>query len=301
MRVDTAAAASLVCLLVGSAVFAQNENVYVTLCRAHFTVMDRLGHFVPGLTRDDISVFDDDAPQRIADFAAKRRSPVSVALIIDRSESVSDRFQVVSEAATTFAESVVRDRDDQGLVVAFDSKVYLLQGWTSETAKLVDSIRTLTTAGGTSLFDSLFKTCRDAFDVADPRQRVAVLITDGEDTTSRATFDQALEMATVAKVVVYVVGIRTERSLNPRELQGRRVLATLADLTGGRVFYPNGTGRDQLTAAFDEVQEELRNQYDISYYRQVPPDHSFHRIRVEARDKALIVHAPTGYFGRRAR
>lgn len=293
------AAALWLAVLCAPGVLAQGESVFVTLCRAHFTVTDRDGHFVRGLTRDDFKVYDDDVPQRIANFSAKERAPLSVALILDRSRSIADRFQAVSTAATTFLRSVIRQPADQGLVVAFDSRVYLLQGWTSDTTPLVTSIQALTSAGGTSLFDSLFKTCRDAFDLADSRQRVAVLVTDGDDTTSRATFEQALQMATLSKVVVYVVGIRSESSMNPRELQGHHVLSSLADLTGGRVFYPGGEEPAALASVFAALQEELRNEYDVAYYRESPPDRSFHRFRVEANVKGLTIHAPTGYFGRR--
>jgi Ca-activated chloride channel family protein len=193
---------------------------------------------------------------------------------------------------------VLRDRDDRGLVVAFDSKVYLLQDWTGDAAKLADSIRMLTPAGGTSLFDALFKTCRDRFDIADARQNVVVLITDGEDTTSVATFDQALEMATLSRVVVYVIGVRAESSLNTRELQGRRVLSSLAELTGGRIFYPDERRQQEVGTLFTQVQQELRSAYSLTYYLDVAPDNAFHRLRIEARDKSFTVHAPTGYYAR---
>jgi VWFA-related protein len=299
MRIETIAWTALLSMVAATGVLAQNENVFVTLVRTHFTVTDRTGHFVTGLTPVDFTIYEDDVPQRITKFTTTVRAPLSVALIIDRSRSVGDRFQAVSDAAAAFLRSVIRDPGDRGLVVAFDSKVYLLHGWTPEAAPLVASIHTLTSAGGTSLFDSLYKTCRDAFDLADTRQRIAVLVTDGEDTTSRATFEQALQMATLSKVVVYVVGIRAESSMNARELQGRHVLTSLADLTGGRVFYPEGERSVQLASVFARLQDELRNEYDVAYYRETPPDPSFHRIRVEANVRGLTVHAPTGYFGRR--
>jgi Ca-activated chloride channel family protein len=298
MRPSTNAAACLLALL--SASPAQSQQVYVTLCRTHFVVTDRTGHAATkALMPDDVTVFDNDVPQPLSELRRIAQAPVSVALIIDRSQSVSDRFGFLSRAAAAFVASVVRERDDRGLVVAFDSKVYLLQDWTADAGRLVHAIQQLTAAGGTSLFDALLKTCRDKFDVTDGRRKVAILMTDGEDTTSLATFEEALQMATRSSVTVYVIGVRAEGSLNTREQQGRRVLSTLADLTGGRVFYPEPRQEDQLLPLFTRLQEELRNEYDATYYLQSPPDDAFHRVRIEPKDNALVVHAPTGYYLRK--
>jgi len=282
-------------------VLAQGESVFVTLCRVHFTVTDETGHFVHGLTRNDFTIYDNDAPQRISDFSARERTPLSVALLLDRSLSVGDRFRDATGAATTFLRSILQDSRDRALVVTFDSHVYLMQGWTSDVTSSAAGIETLSPAGGTALFDALFKTCRDAFDLADRSQRVVVLVTDGEDTTSHATFEQALQMATLSKTRVYVVGIKGEQAMSPRELSGRRVLTALADLSGGRVFYPGDQDSSHLAPVFEALQDELRNEYDASYYRESPPDGSFHRLRIVAGLRGLTIHAPTGYVGQRLR
>ena len=294
MRGSIRATACLMAMFVAVRAFPQ--DVYVTLVRTHFTVTNARGAFVTDLSRDDVTIYDNDAPQRIADFSRHVQAPLSVAVLLDRSQSVSDRFPLLLTAAAAFEQSVIRGPDDRGIVVAFDSKVYLLQDWTADPVRLADSVRRLTAAGGTSIFDALFKTCRDKFEISDTRQNVVVLITDGEDTTSLATFDQALQMARLARVAVYVVGIRAENSLNTRELQGRRVLSRLTELTGGRLFYPSETHPEDLGALFGTVQEELRSAYGTTYYLDGPPDNGFHRVRVETMNKALTVHAPTGYY-----
>jgi Ca-activated chloride channel family protein len=299
MRVRIRAAAALCSVLL--AIAASKQQVYVTLCEVHFAVTDRTGLFVRDLGPADFTVYDNDRPQEISTFVQRVQSPVSVALVLDRSQSLSDRLPFVMESAAEFTKAVIRGRDDLGMVVAFDSKVYLLQNWTSDSATLVASIRKLTAAGGTSMFDALLKTCRDQFDGTDDRQKVAVLVTDGEDTTSVATFEEALRMAKLARVVVYVLGVRAENSLNSRELQGRRVLTSLAELTGGRVFYPADYGGASLAVLFGRLQDELRNGYRLTYYLDVPPDNTFHRIRLEPKNRTLTVRAPTGYFARAPR
>jgi VWFA-related protein len=276
------------------AVTAAPQDVYVTLRRSHFTVTDSQGRIVTSLGRDDVTVYDNDVPQRLESFTPHVAAPVHLALVLDRSQSVSDRFGMLSAAAATFEQSMLRAPDDRGLLVAFDSKAYLLQDWTTDGAQLAARIGTLTAAGGTSLFDAVYKTSRDKFDLDDSHQNVLVLVTDGEDTTSAATFDQALEMATISHAVIYVVAMHTDGSMNTRELQGRQVLSRLADLTGGRVFYPSGT--ENLSTLFARVEEEVRSAYAITYYLDRPPDNAFHRVRIEPRDTRLTVHAPSGYI-----
>jgi len=291
-----AAVACVAGVLAAGRVFPQ--DVYVTLCRTHFTVTDARGEFVTGLGPGDFTVYDDGAPQTIAGFSRHADARVNLAVLLDRSASVEDRFPYLRTAAAAFERSVMRPAD-RGLVVAFDSKAYLLQDWTNDPVRLAGTVRSLTPAGGTSIFDAVFKTCRDKFPIDDRRQNVIVLTTDGEDTTSRATFDQALHMATLARVTLYVIGIRAEGSLNTREFQGRRVLTRLAELTGGRVFYPHGSSPDEVGALFAGVQQEMRNTYSLTYYLDVPPDNAFHRVRIEAKDGTLTVHAPTGHYLRR--
>jgi Ca-activated chloride channel family protein len=274
------------------------QDVYVVLVHTHFTVTGPDGRIVTTLGRDDLTVYDNDVPQQVADFGQRVEAPVSVAVLVDRSQSVSDRFSFLASAATAFVHAALRHESDRGLVVGFDSKVYLLQDWTKDPSLLAGSIQRLSAAGGSSIFDAIFKTCRDKFDITGTRQNVLVLVTDGEDTTSVATFEQALQMAVLSRAVVYVVAVRAEQSMNPRELQGRRVLSQLAELTGGRLFYPDEQTPDGLGALFDRIQEELRSTYTLTYYHDVAPDNSFHRIRIQPADPSLVVHAPRGYYAR---
>src|SRR2546427_442823 len=275
------------------------QTVQVTLVDTHFTVTDRSGHLVTNLEREDFTIFDNGIPQEIAGFSKKLQSPLSVALVVDRSQSVSERFQFVPEAAASFIKSTMRKQEDRGLVAAFDSKVYLLQDWTADPELLIDSVRKLTAAGGTSLFDAVYKTSRDKFKTDDPRKKVLVLITDGEDTTSRATFKQVLDMAQLSGVTIYVIGIKAEDSLNAHELQGKHVLTELAELTGGHVFQSKDHQDEKLTALFTRLEGELRNEYNMSYYLDAPLDSTFHKIKIETKDRRLVVHAPKGFYARR--
>ncbi len=298
MRARPVLATALV-LALAAGVAAQ--ETYVTLVEIHFVVTDHDGRFAKDLGAGDVSVYDNDRRQELSSFTPRVQAPLSVALVLDRSQSVVDRFPLILDSAKAFVRSVVSGPDDRAALVAFDSKVYLLQGWTRDPTALVGALHQLTAAGGSSVFDALFKTCRDEFDPADTTQKVVVLVTDGEDTTSAATFDQALRMAKMSHVAVYVLGVRADHSLNPRELQGRQVLTRLAELTGGRVFYPADYDGASLDGLFGSLQEELRNGYSLTYYLDVPPDNSFHRVRIQPNDRTLHVQAPTGYYAHQGR
>jgi VWFA-related protein len=293
------AGGAVACATLGVTLVAQSAREYVTLCTVHFVVRHRDGTFVTNLARTDVRLTDNGRPQVISEFERRVQAPVRLALIVDRSGSLRRDVPAVLDAAGAFVTSVIRSAEDVGELVAFDAKVYLLQDWTNDPARLVDRLHTITAAGGTSMFDALYKTCRDGFQGTDARQDVVVLVTDGEDTTSAATFDDALRMAQLAHVSVYVLGVRAADSLNSRELQGRRVLTTLATLTGGRVLYPSDFGHASLAALFGRLQEELRNGYVLSYYLDVPPDNAFHRVRIQPLDPSLRVQAPSGYFADR--
>ncbi|HEY1302073.1 MAG TPA: VWA domain-containing protein [Vicinamibacterales bacterium] len=285
-------------VLLTGAVSASPQDVFVSLCRTHFSVTDAHGNLVTTLDSDDVTIFDNDVPQRPDEFESHPESPISLAVLVDRSSSMGARLPRLSAVATTFAFQALHTSSDRALVVAFDANVYLVQDWTSDGDRIASAISSLTSAGGTSLFDALFKSSRDRLPADSNRHNIVLLISDGEDTTSAATFDQALEMTTLSRAVIYAIGAPTDSSLNPRALEGHHVLETLTALTGGRVFFPESNGWAPLDALLTRVREEIRYTFSVTYYLSQPPDGTFHRLRIVPRDKSLIVHAPSGYYAR---
>lgn len=284
------------CFMAGRG-FAQ--LVQVTLVTSHFCVTDHGGRYISDLTRDDFVVTDNGVPQKIAEFRKKSRGTLSVVMVLDRSESVRDRFPFLKEAAATCADSLLQSPEDRGLLVAFDSKAFLLQDWTSDPGSLARNIDRLTASGGSSLFDAIYKASRDRFRVADDRRKVLIVFSDGEDTTSRATLRQTEEMVELAGATIYAVGIQPENSMNTRDLQGPSVLAELAGLTGGSVLYTRQS--EQLRAFLQRLEDEVRNWYEISYYSNAPLDDTFHKLVIQTKKEALQVHGPKGYYADRPR
>lgn len=268
------------------------------LVNTHVSVRDGQGHFISGLTRDDFIVLDDGKEQPLTYFSQESDQPLRVAFIVDRSLSVQKVMGRAQLAVRDFIHSVLRPGKDSACLVAFDSGVYLLQDFTDDANALAGAATKLTAAGGTSIFDALYKTSRDKLAGTDEAHRVVILITDGDDTTSRASVEQATEMAIRNNVTIYAIRLPGEHSLNARNQQGKPVLVRLSETTGGHPFYfDNGAG--QLAGILNQLQDELRSQYAIGYQFQVPSAVSrFHKITIKLRQPALKAFTRSGYYSK---
>jgi len=268
------------------------------LVNTRVSVRDAQGHFVSGLTRDDFIVLDDGREQPLTYFSQESDQPLRVAFVVDRSHSVQKTLSRAQTAVRDFIHSVLRPGKDSACLIAFDSGVYLLQDFTDDASALAGAVSKLTAAGGTSIFDALYKTSRDKLAGTDEARRVVILITDGDDTTSRASIEQAIEMAIRNNVTVYGIRLPDENSLNAREQQGKPVLARLSETTGGHQFYFDN-GADQLAGIFKQLQDELRSQYSIGYqFQALSSANSFHKITIKLRSPALKAFTRSGYYSR---
>src|SRR5580700_4629444 len=161
-----------------------------------YTVSDKKGRFVTDLTKDDFEVFETKKPQTIIEFAAETDLPLRLAILIDTSNSIRDRFHFQQEAATAFIDSTVRPEHDRAMVVSFDTSAELVTDLTDNIADLEKAVENLRPGGGTSLYDAIFFACRDKLMEDQPLykfRRAMVILSDGEDNQSRYTRDQALE------------------------------------------------------------------------------------------------------------
>jgi len=268
------------------------------LVNTHVSVRDGHGHFISGLTKDDFIVLDDGREQPLIHFSQESNQPLRVALVVDRSRSVQKVLGRAQTAVRDFISSVLRPAKDSACLVAFDSGVYLLQDFTDDADTLAGAVSRLTAAGGTSIFDAIYKTSRDKLAGTEEARRVVILITDGDDTTSRASIEQAIEMAVRNNVTVYAIRLPGESSLNARDQQGRPVLAQISETTGGRQFHLDG-GERQLAGFFNKLQDELRSQYSIGYqFQNASSAGSFHKITIKLRQPALKAFTRSGYYSR---
>jgi VWFA-related protein len=276
---------------------SRDTRITVDVSRVNmlFTVSDKKGRFVTDLAKDDFQVFETKKPQTIVEFAAETDLPLRLAILIDTSNSIRDRFRFQQEAAIAFIDSTVRPHQDKALVVSFDTAAELVTDLTDDIPALEKAVQSLRPGGGTSLYDAIFFASRDKLMQDQPLykfRRAMVILSDGEDNQSRYTRDQALEMAQKADVTVYTISTNISRI----PTDGDKVMRYFAAETGGQAFFPFQAS--DLNQSFENISNELRHQYNI-FYRPEPlkADGLYHtvEIRVKGR-KDLLVRCRKGYY-----
>ena len=273
-------------------------KVDVTRVNVLFTVTDKKGRFITDLGKDDFSVTENKKSQVIQEFTAETDLPLRIAILIDTSNSIRDRFKFEQEAAIEFINSVLRPREDKAMVVSFDTAAELVADLMDDPEKLAKSIRNLRPGGGTALYDAIYFACRDRLQQDQPRhkfRRAVIIVSDGDDNQSRVSRDQALEMAQKADVVVYAIST----NISKIEGDGDKVLKYLSLETGGQAFFPFKV--QDLAQSFENIANELRRQYNI-FYRPEPlkTDGLYHAISVKVNGrKDLVVRARKGYYAPR--
>jgi len=263
------------------------------------TVVDNKGRFVTNLTKDDFIVYDEGKPQVIEEFDARSEIPLSISLLIDTSASVSKKLKFEQEAASEFFYTILRP-EDKALLVEFDTGVTLIQDFTNDPNLLDKQLKTLRAAGGTSMYDALYLVSEEKliWDLGEQRKTV-IVISDGEDTVSSVTFEEALEMIHRSGAIIFAISTNKGGHFGIRgNDEGDAVLEQLASATGGRVYYP--TRLEDLGLAFKEIERELRSQYSISYIpKELKQDGKFHPIRVNVKGDNLTVRHRKGYYAMR--
>jgi VWFA-related protein len=262
-----------------------------------FTVSDKKGRFVTDLQKADFEIVESKRQQSIIEFTAESDLPLRLAILIDTSNSIRDRFKFQQEAAIEFVNSVMRPQD-KAVVVSFDTGAELVADLTGNTEELAKAIRSLRPGGGTSLYDAIFFACRDKLMQDQPMhkfRRAMIIISDGDDNQSRYTRDQALEMAHKADVSMYAISTNITRISS----DGDKVLKYFAGETGGLVFFPFKV--QDLAQSFENIANELRHQYNLLYRPDpVKTDGLYHEVDIKVKNrKDLIVRARKGYYAPR--
>jgi Ca-activated chloride channel homolog len=281
---------------------AANSDTRITLdvnrVNMLFTVSDKKGRFVTDLKREDFEILEEKKPQQIVEFVSESDLPLRLAVLIDTSNSIRERFRFQQEAAIEFINSVVRPQD-RAIVVSFDTGPELISDLTADTGKLAQAVRSLRPGGGTSFYDAIYFACHDKLQQDQPRhkfRRALIVLSDGDDNNSRYSRDQALEMAQKADVVVYAISTNN----SGMEKDGDKVLKYFTRETGGLVFFPFKV--QDLSQSFENIANELRHQYNV-LYRPEPAraDGLFHQVGIRIKNrKDLIVRARKGYYAPRS-
>lgn len=260
-----------------------------------FTATDKRGRFKKNLLLSDFSILDDGKPPAaVRSFRSETDLPIRAGLVLDVSGSITSRFSFEQEAAIKFFHEVLRPQTDQAFVVAFDSVPSLTQDFTDNLELLAKGVTALKPFGGSAVFDAIYFAANKKLKKEDEGKsvrRLIILISDGEDNQSRMNRDEVLEMARRAEVTIYAISTNTSNTVT----RGDKLMAKLAEETGGRAFFPLNIG--DVAHAFDTIQEELRSQYALSYRpADFLVDGRYRRIQISApHDKGILVRARKGY------
>jgi Ca-activated chloride channel family protein len=296
----------------------QGLKVSVNLVDVLFTVLNRRNKLVPELDKPDFQIFDDSVKQEIRFFSKQTDLPLRIGMLLDTSNSIRDRLRFEQDASVNFLFSVLRRNKDEAFVMTFDDEPQVLQAFTGDTGLLRDQIVKTKAGGGTAIYDAIYTAClkelshppRPPGDQPDVVRRVMILISDGDDNLSTHTRSEAIEMAQLTDVVIYAISTNTEwvsttqkdaatgGSLKYHLTDDDKILQSLAEETGGRAFFPYRV--DDLDQSFQDIGDELRNQYSIAYLPSNSIlDGRYHKIRIDVPDhKGYQVRARQGYFAR---
>jgi VWFA-related protein len=275
----------------------------VNLVNLFVTVRDKKKHVITNLKKEDFRILENDQEQKVAFFSAETTLPITLGLLIDTSGSEQNRLPAEQEAASRFLHQVLR-KGDEAMVISFDLDVDMLSDFTDDHAQLqraihhaqVNAAGPMVTPGtlpsgpnGTHFYDAVWVACGEKL-ATEAGRKALVIITDAEDFGSKVRLEEAIEAAERTNTVVHVLLVH-----DPGYGWRPDVAHKMAEQTGGRVI--EVSSEKHLQEAFDQISEELRQQYTLGYYpTNGSRDGTFRKIKVEATDKELKVLARKGYY-----
>ena len=292
-----------------------------------FTATDNNNRYITTLQQSDIRVLEDGVPQTLFTFQRETDRPLSIAFLIDVSISEERTLPDEKGAARTFIENVIRSEKDQAAVIPFEGYAHLEQPLTRDVLRIYRALEAVEVAfpsymgsapalggimsgpgtiappreGSTAIWDSVALACRNVLARSvGQRRRAIVLLTDGQDTSSRLSRSEAIDQAIQAETVIYAIGIGDKKY----EGIDKGALNNIAEKTGGRAFFPKKN--TDLVAAFQEIEQELRSQYLLAYSStNKTHDGKFRTMRIEianpelVKEKMKLRYRP-GYFAKKS-
>jgi Ca-activated chloride channel family protein len=226
-------------------------------------------------------------PQSIRRFERVRDLPIYAGILLDTSTSMEEELSEAVKGALRFFEGVVRPKD-RAAVVVFNDEPRLKVPFTSDHQILAGGLADLKAEGETALFDSLVFTLHYFSGIKG--KRALIVLSDGEDSSSRYSFDETLEFARRSGVAIYSIGI----GLASRELEARMRLQRFAAATGGRYFFISQAR--ELAAIYESIEEELRFQYLLAYQSTDSEGDEFRRVEVRVSQPGLEATTVPGYY-----
>ena len=289
------------------------------------TATDKHNRLITTLREEDLRVLEDGVPQKLFTFQRETDRPLAIAILIDVSASEERTLPDEKAAARSFIETIIRSSKDQAAIIPFTDYAYLEQALSNNVLGIYQALERVEVAlpsyvgtgppirgiasrpggiaepreGSTAIWDAITVSASEIL-ARSPgqRRRAIILLTDGQDTSSRMTRSAAIDKALEAETVIYAIGIGDSKF----EGVDKGALNTVAERTGGRAFFPK-KGAD-LSTAFAEIDQELRSQYLIAYSSSNKNrDGAFRQTRIEivnpdlSKDQLKLRYRP-GYFAK---
>ena len=276
----------------GKPVTLRTDLVTLTL-----TVTDLYGRYVSGLGKKAFSILDNNQEQDITYFSDSD-APVSVGILFDVSGSMSgEKINKARKALERFI--ATSHPSDEYFLIAFNNRAQLLLDRTRDGEAVLQKLQLVEPKRNTALYDAVYLGV-DRVTHGAHQKRALLIISDGQDNSSRYNFNEVRRAMKESDIVTYAVGIMDSHDIGgPLGMQGQAFLDELTSVTGGKSFYP--TTDVELDEIFERIALELRHQYSIGYTpKDFQPDGKWRRVKVKVKPPRglprLTVRSRDGYY-----
>ena len=261
------------------------------------TVTDTYGRYVSGLSKSAFAVFDNKQEQEIT-FFSDSDAPVSLGILFDVSGSMGgDKILKARTALSRFIN--LSHPSDEYFLIAFNSRAQLLLDRTRDADAVLQKLTLVNPKNNTALYDAVYLGIERV--TRGTHQKKAILIiSDGQDNSSRYNFGEVRRLMKESDVVTYAVGILGGGDMGSQVgMQGQAFLDELTSVTGGKSFYPSSD--IEMDEIFERIALELRHQYSIGYTpKDFQPDGKWRKVKVKVKPPRglprLTVRSREGYY-----
>ena len=264
------------------------DELKVNFVELYTSVLDKKGDFARGLTIDDFEVYEEGEKQQVRRFETMDDLPIRAGLVLDTSLSMDTQLDEVEKAAYRFLETVLEPRD-RACLITFADEPQLAVRFTNDTSILAGGLANLVAEGETALYDSIVFALH--YFAGLKGKRAIIVLTDGEDSMSHYSYDDAVEFARRTGASVYVIGL----GLSSASADIRAKLAGLTQETGGELFYIDSARN--LGRVYETIQQDLRSQYLLAYQSSgATKANEYRKVEIKVKEKGLEAKSLRGYY-----
>ena len=250
------------------------------------TVTDPQRRLIPGLTKEDFEVFDNEKPQPLVYFDNSIR-PINVVVMLDTSGSMTLTIDLLKQAAEQFLIRLLPE--DKARVGAFNDKIQFNARWSNDRDQMITDTKNLDFGNGTRLWDAVGASLGELKEI--DGRKVILIFTDGDDTESKTRLGTVLDRARAEEVMIYAIGLESKFLGQTTKPDGG--LRKIAEETGGGYFELKRA--TDLASTFTKVAQELHSQYVIGFTPTLL-DNKVHKLVVKLKQPGMTAQARRSYL-----